>query len=316
MKRCVCYDDHNYKEKRILVKAHTYFSQGKVWSNAYCIKCGNQTYIDDTALCIDIEELNVPMGAIMEEFKIVNNILNSREMFPDILLVFNIIKAIIWAYEIDYYEKFDNYVFEDVRNGIIDFFSKNRSNLSDDFLENEQNYASYLKHVENFLASKECNNFNLETALLNPIIFTSSNHVHFGPASLIYNEYKDFLGHPKKSNNFYYPTDKYFRLNCFKLKQEATDIHRYILRRLKQYINSNCENISCENVNSLYDLKQFVQINNYGKNQVFLTGFWFVFSNILENGDIYLNLSSRTYSKYLAKLNQFKIYIDKLIEDN
>ena len=69
MKRCVCYDSHDYREKRILVKAHSYFAQGKVWSNVYCIRCGNQTYMDDTALCIDIEELNVPLDAIMEEFK-------------------------------------------------------------------------------------------------------------------------------------------------------------------------------------------------------------------------------------------------------
>ena len=39
-------------------------------------------------------------------------------------------------------------------------------------------------------------------------------------------------------------------------------------------------------------------------------------SEIIENGDKYLNLSSRTYIEYLAKLHQFKTYTNKLIKDN
>ena len=316
MKRCVCYDSHDYREKRILVKAHSYFAQGKVWSNVYCIRCGNQTYMDDTALCIDIEELNVPLDAIMEEFKIVNNILNSREMFPNVLVIFNIMKAIIWAYEVDYYEKFDNYVFEDVRDGIIDFFTKNETSLTEEFLANESNYISYLNHLENYFKSHNCKTFNLQSALTNPIIFTSTNHAHFGPASLVSNEYTDTLGHVRKSNNYYYPKDKYFRLNSSKLKEEATNIHNFILEKLKKYISLKCDNLTTEHVKTLYELKGFVLTNNHDGNQIFLTGLWIVFSEIIENGDKYLNLSSRTYIEYLAKLHQFKAYTNKLIKDN
>lgn len=320
MKRCVCYDNRNYKEKRIVVKTHSFFNQGKVWSNAYCLKCGKQTYIDENALCIDIEEFNVPLDAIVQEFKIVNNILNSRIMFPDVLLVFNIIKAIIWAYEVDYYEKFDNYVFGDVRNGIIDYFTKNSSILTDSFLENEENYTSYLDHVKKYLTEKECKNFNLESALSNPIIFTSTNHEHFGPASLVYNEYTDTLGHSRKSNNFYYPNDKYYRLNKSKLEQEAIQIHTSILNTFKQYVIRKCKTLPLNfysEVKSFKALKDFVLANYHGKNQVFFIGFWIVFSNILENGDKYINLSSRTYSEYLSKLKEFNIFVDKLIkEDN
>lgn len=314
MKICSCYEGLEAQKKRILVRTHSSLCHGRVLSAVYCIECGKQSINYDNSLVIDIEELNVPLEAIVVEFDLLKEILNSNSIAPNTVLMFNIMQAIVWAYEVDYYERFDNYVFEDVRNVIIKFFIDNKSKLTSSFFNKEKNYEAYLKYVSSTLTSGEYEPFNLELALNDPNIFTSPKHSLYGPASLIHNEYTTPLGITRKSNNFYYPNDKYFRNNYSKLYNEAEIIYLSIKQTLCSYLVRNCRKFPSDlyfKVNSFQELRDFVLANNYGRNRVVLTGFLEVFKDILENADIYLNLTSRTYKDYLHQLELADAFVNE-----
>ena len=312
MKICSCYKDLKAREKRILVRTHSCLHNGYVLSSVYCIKCGCLTYNDDNALVIDIEELNVPLKAIVAEFNILKDILDSRQIVPNSVLMFNIMQAIVWAYEVEYYQRFDNYIFSDVRNVIIQFFINKKTSSS--FFNQEKNYKAYLEYVSNTLASGEYEPFNLELALSDPNIFTSHKHSIYGPASLVQNEYTTHLGMTKKSNNFYYISDKYFRDNRSKLEQETKITYLSIKHTLCSYLVKHCKKFPkdlCFKVNSFKELRDFVITNNFDENKVFLTGFLKVFADILENADMYLNISSRTYKDFLEKLEIANTFVNE-----
>lgn len=313
MTMCSCYEGLKAKEKRILIRTHSSFCHGRVFPTVYCIECGKQSINYYNSLLIDIEELNVPLQPIVTEFNIVKGNLNHKSIAPKAMLMFNIMQAIVWAYEVDYYEKFDNYIFSDVRNSIINFFVDNKSKLTSSFFNKEKNYEAYIQYVSSTLASRKYEPFNLELALNNPNIFASENSI-YGPASLVHNEYTTPLGIIKKSNNFYYPSDKYFRNNYSKLCNEAEITYLSIKHTLCAYLVKHCRKFPsdlCFEVNSFHELRDFVLSNNYGKNRVVLTGFLEVFKDILENADMYLNLTSRTYKDHLHKLEMADTFVNE-----
>lgn len=312
MKICSCYQGLEAQEKRILVRTHSSFCHGRVLSAVYCIECGKQTIKHANSLLIDIEDLNVPLEAIVAEFNILKDLLNSRQIAPNTVLMFNIMQAIVWAYEADYYQRFDNYIFSDVRNVIIQFFINKRTSSS--FFNQEKNYEAYLEYVSSTLATGEYAPFNLELALNDPNIFTSHKHTLYGPASLVQNEYTTPLGITKKSNNFYYPDDKYFRNNYSKLYKEAEITYFSIKQTLCSYLVKNCRKFPSDlyfKVNSFKELRDFVLANNYCRDRVVITGFLEVFKDVLEDADMYLNLTSRTYKNHLHQLELANDFVNE-----
>lgn len=308
---CSCTKGLKDQNKQILVRTHSSFYNAKVLPSVYCIECGNQSINHDNSLIIDIEDFNVPLYAVIVEFSIVKDYFTLNSIAYNSTLMYNIMYGIIWAYEVDYYERFDNYFFIDVRNAIIDFFVSRAKYLNTSFFNKERNYEAYLETVSNTLASGNYEAFDLESALNDPNIFTSSKHALYGPASLIHNEYTTPLGITKKSNNFYYPNDKYFRKNYDKLSRQAEIIYLSLKQTLCAYLVKNCKDFPKDlyfKTNSIKELKSFITVHNYGKNRVILTGFLEVFKEILENADLYLNLTSRTYSDCLYHLDSFDTF--------
>ena len=210
-KVCSCYETLETSKKRIVVRTHSFFDKGVVYTCVYCAQCGKPSFADDTALIIDIEEFNIPLEVIVEEFDILEKNIASNQLTLSAMQKFNFLLAVAWAYEVDYYQKFDKYFFKDVRNAIINYFVYGNPSLDKSFLEDEVTFFEYFDYVERTLACGTYKNFDLETVLSDPNIFTSINHELYGPASLVHNEYVNTQGLTRKSNNFYYSRDKNFR---------------------------------------------------------------------------------------------------------
>lgn len=311
---CSCYGKLKTNESRILVRTHSFLHHNTLFTTVYCAQCGKPSFIDENVLIIDIEELNVPLNVIVEELKVVKKILISRKTTPTTIQLYNIILAIVWAYEVDYYQKFDNYLFGDVRDAIISYFIDYNPTLNKSFLEDESIYDAYLKYVEDTLLSKNCKPFDLENALSDPNIFTSANHALYGPASLVHGTYVNTCGIEKKTNNAYYPDDKYFRNNYSQLKQEAEHLYLAIKHAFCMYLVSKCDDFSpylFYEVDTFQDLKRYVLAHSSSNNRLIVTGFLNVFEDILDTADNYLCLTSRTYKDYLKELQRAEAYVNE-----
>lgn len=315
MNVCSCYKDVRNKNKRILIRTSSCLRHGEVLSTFYCIKCGCQTYNYDNSLVIDIEELNVPLEAIVFEFNRLLENFKCRNINPCNALVFNIMYAIVWMYEVDYYQKFDDCMWVNIKCAIISFFLENKSELTCSFFKSQKNYEKYIKFISESDYTKT-RNFNLESALSNPNLFEKKdfNCCMYGPVALISNEYTTPSGEVRKSNNFYYVSDKYFRDNRSKLEQDAKTAYISIKQKLCSYLVKHCNKFPsdlCAKVKSFKELRAVVMANNFGEDRVFLTGFLRVFAGILENADVYVNISSRTYKDFLKELEIADAFVDE-----
>jgi len=316
-KICSCYDKLDAGEKRIVVRTHTFFNKGVVYPCVYCAQCGKPSFVDDTALIIDIEEFNIPLKVIVEEFNILQKDIISQKLTLNTMQKFNILYAIAWAYEVDYYQKFDKYFFRDVRNAIINYFVEYKKELNKCFLDEEYLVTEYLSYVENILVSGKYESINLKEVLEDPNIFTSLNHSLYGPASLVHNEFVDTLGTAKKSNNFYYSSDKHFREHQFTLEYQAKKSHVAILQMFCNYLLSNCVDLPPTlffEIETLQDLKNYITKHNSCQNRLVVTGFLRLFKDILDNVDKYLNLTSRTYKDYLNELERAENFVKEHLE--
>ena len=316
-KICSCYEKLEAGEKRIVVRTHSFFSKGVVYPCVYCAQCGKPSFVDNTALVIDIEEFNIPLEVIVEEFDILQNHIISHNLTLNAMQKFNILLAVAWTYEVDYYQKFDNYFFRDVRNAIINYFVYGNPTLANSFLQDEVTFAQYFDYIERTLACGTYKSFDLKTALSDPNIFTSINHTLYGPVSLVHNEYINAHGITKKSNNFYYSSDKHFSQNQFALEQQAKLSHLAILQTFCNYLVSKCVDFPPNLfflVDTLQDLKNYLIQNNSCQNRLIVTGFLKLFKDILDNADKYLNLSSRTYKDYLSELKKAETFVKEHLD--
>lgn len=313
-KLCSCYENLETGEKRIVIRTHSFLNKGVLYPCVYCAQCGNPSFVDETTLVVDVEEFNVPLEAIVEEFNILQKYIVSQNLSLNTMQKFNILCAIAWAYEVDYYQKFDKYFFRDVRNTIINYFVNCKPELNQSFLEEDYIVSDYLNYVENTLVSGKYENIELDQILDDPNIFTSLNHSLYGPASLVHNEYVDTQGIVKKSNNFYYPSDKYFREHQATLEHQAKRFHVDILQIFCNYLLRNCVNLSPTlffEVDTLHDLKNYIVKHNSCQNRLVITGFLKLFKDILNNADKYLNLTSRTYKDYLNELERAEAFVEE-----
>lgn len=313
-KLCSCYEKLEVGNKRIVVRTHSFIHKGNFFPVVYCIECGAQSFVDKNVLVIDTEELNVPLEAIVEEYNIVKKQLETRDVAPSSLQLFNIMLAIVWCYGVDYYEKFDTYYFKDVRNTIIKYFLDYKPTIGISFLEEQAVYDEYLLYVQKTLQEQNCQSFDLESAINDPNIFTSTNHILYGPASLIHNNYVDTQGLEKKSNNAYYSDDKYFREHNSDLIEQAYRIHLAIRQVFCGYLYLKCldlpPNLFYE-VETMHDLKEYLLTHMSTHDKLIIVGFVKLFKHILDNADIYLNLTSRTYKEYLAELEKAEKFVNE-----
>lgn len=313
-KLCSCYEKLEAGNKRIVVRTHSFLHENTVFPVVYCIECGAQSFVDKNVLVIDAEDLNVPLDAIVEEFDIVKKQLKAHDITPLSIQLFNIMLAIVWNYGVDYYEKFDKYYFENVRNNIIKYFIEYNPTLGISFLEEQQIYDEYLQYVEQTLQTENSRFFDFESALNNPNIFTSTNHTLYGPASLVQNNYVDTQGVERKSNNSYYFDDKYFREHRSDLIERAYCLHAAIKQTFCMYLYHKCASLPPNlfyEVDTMHDLKEYVMGHVAAHDKLIVVGFLKLFKNILDNADMYLNLTSRTYKEYISELEKAEEFVNE-----
>lgn len=316
MKNCSCGNGSVSKEHNILIKVKAHFVRGAVVSDCFCAQCGKRSSVilGENDVVIDIEHFNIPAKAIVSEFQLVKNIFVKNCYTLDILLIYNILYAIAWAYEVDYYQKFASYAFGDVRNAIVDFVIEHKDELnysSPYFFDDNTSYDEYISAILCILKSQKCEEICFIRTL--EMRYDSGNIAAYGPIASIFNSYIDNNGNYHPSNNHYYKDDKYFIENRASLQQEANELHSEIVALICAHLHACCPHLNFMHSKlSLDELRKILVNSNYGKDKIILTGVLGTFEKVL-GCDVYRELTLRTYKENLEMLKNALAFVQEHI---
>lgn len=315
MKKGSCEHSGFVRKDNILVKTHSIFSRGIVLSECFCTDCRQKFMfiLDNNDFVVDIEHFNIPAEPILQEYRILKKVFASNNQELSLTVAYNILYAIAWAYEIDYYKHFASYYFVDVRNAITEYVLANLDKLNNNnlfFLANNDSYNKYISDISHIIATNNRGNFDLIDSLQS--FFVPNDILVYGPVSSIYMSYNNSEGHPCYSNNYYYKSDKYFWNNRQTLQDEADKIHSEILALICAKLRSCDSHLDFTDANlSLNELR--IILVNSSENAIVVNGILSTFAEIF-NYDVYRELTVRTYKDNLALLKNALLFVQEHVK--
>lgn len=300
------------RKDNLLVKTHSVFSKGLVLSECYCTSCGQKAsfVLDSNDFVIDIEHFNIPPKPILQEYKVLKRLFASNNQELDLTVAYNILYAIAWAYEVDYYKNFATYYFVDVRNAIAEYILANRDKLSNNslfFLETDDNYNQYISSISQILDTNNRGQFDLVDKLQS--FFTLNDIFVYGPVASVYMTYYKSEDTSCFSNNYYYKSDKYFWDHRQDLQNEANKLHAEIIAHICAKLRTCGSHLDFTNAElSLNELR--IILVNSSDNSIIVNGILSTFSEIF-NYDIYRELTVRTYKENLEILENALAFVQE-----
>lgn len=312
MKKGSCEHGCFARNDNILVKTRSVFSKGIVLSECYCTSCGQKSWflLDNNNFVVDIEHFNIPAKAILQEYKVLRKHFASNNQDLDLVVAYNILYAIAWAYEVDYYKHFASYYFVDVRNAITEYVLANKDKLSNNylfFLENDDSYNLYISTISQIIATNNRGRFDLIDSLQS--FFTTNDILVYGPVASVYMTYDNTENISCFSNNYYYKSDKYFWDNRQTLQAEADKLHSEIIAHICAYLKNCHSHLDFTDAElSLHELR--IILVNSTDYAIIVNGILTTFAEIF-NYDIYRVLTVRTYKDNLEKLKSALTFVQE-----
>ncbi|MDD2375963.1 MAG: hypothetical protein PHD15_01735 [Clostridia bacterium] len=257
-----------------------------VFFKAYCIKCGKsqEIYYKDfifvRAKRIDIENVKFSPKVFVREYNYVMELLGSKQVQNHI--VYNIMTAIVTAYEKNYNMYWEKYLFEDVRKAIVTVLSSNKYyNGKKTFLER--------MNIELKKVSKEL--FSLEEFQKNV-------------------KFEEFDEVTQK---------KYGPYDIIEIKSDILKLQNLILQELVKILHQNYKGgdlnkIKSNDKLSLKSIQEFV--NAVHRNNIFLRGYSIVFKDLFNLKFVTSDdINSGNYKEILLKLEKASKFVLKYLDN-
>ena len=312
MKKGSCEHSCFARKDNLLVKTRSVFSKGIVLSECHCTHCRQKSWfvLDSNNFVVDIEHFNIPAKAILQEYKVLKKVFASNNQEFNLVVAYNILYAIAWAYEVDYYKHFASYYFVDVRNAIIEYVLANKNKLGNNylfFLEDDDSYNLYISAISQILATNNRGKFDLVDSLQS--FFVPNDILVYGPVASIYMNYDNSEDVSCLSNNYYYKSDKYFWDNRQTLQDEANKLHSEIVAQICAHLRSYGSHLDFTDAKlSLSELR--IILVNSSENTIVVNGILSTFAEIF-NYDVYRELTVRTYKGNLEILRNALAFVQE-----